>query len=69
MARSTLARVGLVAALAIVYVTGVTIGSEKSASAMATAAELGRRMRRYLELDAELIDLTARNLDEEGGQD
>jgi hypothetical protein len=39
MARSTLARVGLAAALAIVYVTTVTIGSEKSASAMATAAK------------------------------
>ena len=39
MARSTLARVGLAAALAIVYVTSVAIGSEKSASAMATAAK------------------------------
>jgi hypothetical protein len=39
MARSTLARVGLVAALAIVYVTSVTIASEKTASAMATAAK------------------------------
>ncbi len=39
MARSTLARVGLLAGLALVYVTGVTIGSEKSAAAMATAAK------------------------------
>jgi Protein of unknown function (DUF3500) len=39
MTRSTLARVGLVAALAVVYVTSVTIASEKTASAMATAAK------------------------------
>jgi hypothetical protein len=39
MARSTIARVGLAAALVLVYVSSVTIGSEKSASAMATAAK------------------------------
>jgi hypothetical protein len=39
MARSTVARIGLLAGLAIVYVTGVTIASEKSASAMANAAK------------------------------
>jgi len=39
MARATLARVALAAALAIVYVTSVTLGSEKSASAMGTAAK------------------------------
>jgi hypothetical protein len=39
MTRSTLARLGLAAALAGVYVGSVTVASEKSASAMATAAK------------------------------
>ena len=39
MRRSALARLGLVAILAGVYVTGVTLASEKTASGMATAAQ------------------------------
>ena len=39
MRRSALARLGLLAVLAGVYVTGVTLASEKTASTMATAAQ------------------------------